>query len=427
MNGFTFTQDADDPAIFAAADRRRRRVMRGPARLLALLAVAAATRPRASRRLPIGSCPPIRISWWRTCGRRCPTTQLRELIARWRADPTADATSVALADALTSNARAALREPHVLRSRRSGARAAARRSRAPAPRCAACMRDPAVPPRFLGRRSAARRRCCARRRTTTTRALLRASVRLVRGDFAGARADCAQLAAGGGGAAAHRVRLPRRGAGRRRRARAGAGVARRPIRATRRAHDAATRAYLLATRAELRERADDLDRRHRRLPRGADARAARRFDPRRARRRARWRAAIPRDARELLDVDKPSLALLVRSAALCRRCATRDALRARAAAWLALEARARRCHPLPRSGDAGAGQRRCRARAGGGAPEFRGAEGTRRRAGAGARRARGARRRRLQHLRRVAARAPDIAIPSRKAFSTTRRAVRVCP
>ena len=125
VNGLTIQQDADDPAMFAAVDSGRRRVMRGPAGLLVVLFLSAVAAAAQAAAAPIDSCPPIRSSWSRTSGRRCPDPQLRELIARWRAASTDEAASVALAEAL---------------------------SRARAPRCA----SPCT--------SAARRRCSRRRR-----------------------------------------------------------------------------------------------------------------------------------------------------------------------------------------------------------------------------------------------------------------------
>ena len=95
-------------------------------------------------------------------------------------------------------------------------------------------------------------------------------------------------------------------------------------------------AYLLATRAELRERGSDLN--------GAilDYAEALKLAPRDDSIRAALADALAArgdvgDARELLAVDKPSLALMVRSAALSEG-ARRASLSARAMAWLALEA-----------------------------------------------------------------------------------------
>jgi tetratricopeptide (TPR) repeat protein len=160
-------------------------------------------------------------------------------------------------------------------------------------------------------------------------------VRLVRGDFAGARADCAQLAAAGGAGAAPGFTCLAQavaGGGDLDRARElldsvpedPAGL------------DPAMRAYLLATRAELRERS-----------RGAptaigDYREALALAPdedsiRAALADALAAAGKPAEARQVLAVDKPGLPLLVRSAALFDG-ARRAELTARAGAWLELEA-----------------------------------------------------------------------------------------
>lgn len=165
--------------------------------------------------------------------------------------------------------------------------------------------------------------------------LLRASVRLVRGDFPGARADCARLAAAGGdGATPGFTCLAEAlaGSGGLERARAllailpDDGDAMRP----------ATPAYLLATRAELRERSHD------NAGAIADYREALGLAPHDDAIRAAladvlvaWGRAA--EARRLLAVDKPSLGLLVRSAALFEG-ARRTGLAARARAWLELEA-----------------------------------------------------------------------------------------
>jgi Flp pilus assembly protein TadD len=165
--------------------------------------------------------------------------------------------------------------------------------------------------------------------------LLRASVRLVRGEFSGARADCAQLAVGtGSGAILGFACLAE--------ALAGEGNLDRALALLHSASaqsvdaNALTHAYLLATRAELRERSSD--------PNGAilDYCDAVKLAPHDDSIRAALADALAvrgddGDARDLLAVDKPSLALLVRSAALSEG-AQRASLTARAAAWLALEA-----------------------------------------------------------------------------------------
>ena len=165
--------------------------------------------------------------------------------------------------------------------------------------------------------------------------LLRASVRLVRGEFAGARSDCAQLAVSAGsgvtlGFACLAEALAGEGSLERALALLESAPAQ-PVDADSLAH-----AYLLATRAELRERSRDLN--------GAilDYTEALKLAPRDDSIRAALADALAArgdagDARDLLAIDKPSLALLVRSAALSEG-ARRASLSARATAWLALEA-----------------------------------------------------------------------------------------
>ena len=102
------------------------------------------------------------------------------------------------------------------------------------------------------------------------------------------------------------------------------------------AHDGAIRAYWLTVRGELHERANQLDRAI------ADYSAALTLQPANDAIRATLADALvargePHEARELLDVERPGLALLVRRAA-CARGAERAKLRAQAAAWLELEA-----------------------------------------------------------------------------------------
>ena len=161
--------------------------------------------------------------------------------------------------------------------------------------------------------------------------LRRGSLRLTRGDFAGARADCARLAlARGPSATAGLACLAEAlaGSGELARARvlldAMAGDASVP--------DPAARAYLLATRAELSERAGDLA--------GAidSYQQALRFAPQddsiRAALSDLWRLRGDTRAGAPLIVESPSLALLVRQAALSR---AGDPVRSRAHDWLQLE------------------------------------------------------------------------------------------
>jgi Flp pilus assembly protein TadD len=163
--------------------------------------------------------------------------------------------------------------------------------------------------------------------------VLRASIRLVRGDFAGARGDCAQLAARGGGGRVGIACLAEAlaGGGQLARARAllDSGFAASAN------DDPAATAYLLATRAELRERAGDLDgaiadySSALTLATGDDSIRAALSDALAAR-------GDVHEARELLAIEKPSLALLVRSAMVSQD-SQRAGLVRRVREWLALE------------------------------------------------------------------------------------------
>jgi hypothetical protein len=165
--------------------------------------------------------------------------------------------------------------------------------------------------------------------------LRRATLRLTRGDFAGARADCARLVSAGAGLASAGYACLAE-------ALAGGGQLKdalallESVGAPARVTDAAAGAYLLATRAGLRERAGDL------AGAAADYREAAGRAPRDESIRAAWSdvsllSGNPVAAREPLDVPNPGLALLVRQVALARG-AERAALERRAREWLALEA-----------------------------------------------------------------------------------------
>jgi hypothetical protein len=159
-------------------------------------------------------------------------------------------------------------------------------------------------------------------------------VRLVRGDFGGARADCARLVAGGGGESALGLAcLAESYAGSGQFEQALALLAAYPVDDG--SLQAAARAYLLAVRGELRERSLDLP--------GAieDYRRALALAPRDDSIRASLAdALVARGERTaasaVLEVERPSLALQVRQA-LAADGAARTALAARAAGWLALE------------------------------------------------------------------------------------------
>ncbi|HEV7605758.1 MAG TPA: hypothetical protein VGO61_00330 [Steroidobacteraceae bacterium] len=304
--------------------------MRGTARLLALLAVAAATQVAAASDRFVPADPDFVIANVRQA---MPDEQLRGLLAAWHSNPEAEAESVALGAAFIERARAQ-REPRYFgraeavlapRAMKAGAGAALRRLYAQvlqyrhAFAAAEALLDTILneAPHDLDAQ------------------LLRASIRLVRGNFAGARGDCAQLAAGGGnGAQLGFVCLAEALAGGGQFARAQALLDN--ASAEQANAEPRTHAYLLATRAELRERARDLD--------GAiaDYRAALTLAPQDDSIRAALADTLAahgdaHDAQELLAVDKPSLALLVRSAALAHG-ERRAEFSTRAAAWLDLEA-----------------------------------------------------------------------------------------
>ena len=303
--------------------------MRGPAGLLALLAVAAATGVAAAADRFIPTDPGFVVANVRQAQ---PDERLRELLLAWRANPTS-ARGVALATAYIERARNA-REPAFFGRAEAvlaplvakpGANASLRRLYA---EVLQYRHD------FRG----AERLLDAVLRETPhdpDSRLLRASVRLVRGEFAGARADCAQLVvAAGNGATLGFACLAEALAGEGNLDRALALLDSAPAQPAE--PDALAHAYLLATRAELRERAHDLN--------GAilDYCEGLKLAPRDDAIRASLADALAArgdtsDAREVLAVEKPSLALLVRSAALAEG-ARRASLSARATAWLELEA-----------------------------------------------------------------------------------------
>ena len=187
-----------------------------------------------------------------------PDEELRALLAAWRSAPESDSRPVSRSPRPYIARARALREPRYFGRAEAVLAPLAIEAGRRAPRCAACMRRCCN----IATTSPPPKRCS----TTVLREaphdddarLLRASVRLVRGDFAGARGDCAQLAAGGGSCA-------RIGFACLAEALAGSGqLERGPGLAGQHADGSETRiritrAYLLATRAELRERSRDLD------------------------------------------------------------------------------------------------------------------------------------------------------------------------
>jgi Flp pilus assembly protein TadD len=303
--------------------------MRRPARLLMVLAVAAATGVAAAADRFVPADPHFVVANVRQAQ---PDERLRELLLAWRANP-ASSESVALATAYIDRARS-LREPAFFGraeavlaplAHQPGASGSVRRLYA---EVLQYRHD------FAGAESLLDALVREVPHDPDAR-LLRASVRLVRGEFAGARADCAQLAVtAGSGATLGFACLAEALAGGGNLDRALALLNSRP--AQHADADSLARAYLLATRAELRERNRD--------PNGAilDYCEALKLAPRDDSIRAALADALAArgdvtDARDLLAIDKPSLALLVRSAGLSEG-ARRANLSARASEWLALEA-----------------------------------------------------------------------------------------
>jgi len=308
--------------------------MRGPARLVAVLALAAATHAQGAVAAAAERFVPADPGFVVANVRQVlPDDELQPLLAAWRADRHAEPESVALASAFIERART-LREPMYY-----GRAEAVLAPLVAKPASSATVR------RLYAQLLQHRHDFIAAEVVLDTvlrdsphddeARLLRASVRLVRGDFSGARGDCTQIAAGGGDAAAPGFACFAQ-------ALAGGGYLERgkgvldalPTGAG--DHDASTLAYLLATRAELRERGRDLA--------GAllDYREALKLTPGDDSIRAAFADALAASgntsgARDLLAIEKPSLALLVRSAALLEG-AQRTAIVARADSWIALEA-----------------------------------------------------------------------------------------
>lgn len=160
----------------------------------------------------------------------------------------------------------------------------------------------------------------------------RASIRLVRGNFGGARTDCAHLVATHGASAMIGIAcLAESLAGTGDLVRARSLLAATPVAQG----DARMRAYLLTVRAELAERARDFD------AAVADYRKALALDPRSdSTRAALVDLLLARGervaARLVLEVDRPGLALLLRQA-LAAEGSQRATLSARVRDWLVLE------------------------------------------------------------------------------------------
>jgi thioredoxin-like negative regulator of GroEL/1,2-phenylacetyl-CoA epoxidase PaaB subunit len=304
--------------------------MRGPAGIwvaLFLSAVAAAAQAAAADRF-VPADPHFVVA---NVQAALPDPQLRELIARWRLHSADEAAVVALAEAFLERAQR-LREPMYIGRAEGVLAKAARRPAA----SSTAQRLYAQTLQYRHDFSAAEGVLDGALRAAPHDAAARAqraSLRLVRGDFAGARADCARLLRGATGQAIALACLAQVQASSDRLAQAQSMLAAWPAPP---AHDGALRAYWLTVRGELHERANQLDRAI------ADYGAALTLQPANDAIRATLADALvargePHEARELLDVERPGLALLVRRAA-CARGAERAKLRAQAAAWLALEA-----------------------------------------------------------------------------------------
>jgi tetratricopeptide (TPR) repeat protein len=263
-----------------------------------------------------------------------PDARLRGLIADWRADP-GDATAATLASAFLERAHT-LREPMYVG--RAEAVLAPLEKRAGA--SADIHRLYARTLQFRHDFAAAEVRLDAILENTPydiAARTQRASVRLVRGDFGGARADCARLLGGGANQMIALACLAEALAGSGQLDRAQALFAAYPLdpRALDPAGAPGTRAYFLTVRGEIHERAQQLDRAI------VDYGAALELAPADDSVRAALADALiahgeSRDADELLSVDRPSLALLVRRAA-CLQGAEFQRVSAQATAMLELE------------------------------------------------------------------------------------------
>jgi tetratricopeptide (TPR) repeat protein len=299
-----------------------------PARLSRMvLAVAAATQVAAAADRFVPSDPAFVVADLRDSR---PDEELRGLLADWRVSP-GPSTAQALAEAFIARARSA-REPRYVGRAESLLATQASRPGAPPSLRRLYARTLQYRHEFAGAIVILDSLLREDRRDADAR-LARASLRLTRGDFDAARSDCAHLAVLGGAHSTAGVACLAQalaGSGELQRARALLEAAPAPG-----AADAASRAYLLGTRAELAERAGDLSRAI------ADYQDALRLEPQDdAIRAALADALVERGdratARRLLAIEKPGLALLVRSVDLEGGDA-RHALAGRAREWLELE------------------------------------------------------------------------------------------
>jgi thioredoxin-like negative regulator of GroEL len=298
----------------------------GPARVAALLAlVAAMNAPGAVAAASDRFIPKDPAFVVANVARFVPDDELRPMLEAWQADRHSSVTAVALANAFIERARN-LREPAYFG-----------RAEAVLAPLIELPHSGSAPRRLYATVLQFRHEFAAAEemldgillqdsRDVSARTL-RASVRLVRGDFAGARGDCAQLAGGGEiqiGLACLAEAL------------AGSGDLERALGVLASVSSAESDSgYVLAVRAELRERAGDDE--------GAiaDYRAALAAAPGDDSIRAALAdllSALGRFAQalEILDVERPSLALVVRQA-IAAPAGRRGGFETRADEWLSLE------------------------------------------------------------------------------------------
>ncbi len=293
---------------------------------LPLMAMAAATPVAAAAGRFVPTSPDFVVA---NITQSLPDESLRELLARWRAAPDLEENVVALAEAFIERARSR-REPRYF-----GRAEALLAAKAAAPGAGSDVRRLyAETLQFRHAFAPAEAILDALLREQPHDAdtrLRRGSLRLTRGDFAGARSDCAQLALARGAAAPAGMACLAEalaGGGELERARILLDSMARDSAAI----DAAARAYLLATRAELWERAGN-------LPAAIDSySSASQLAPQDDSIRAALADALALQrspgAAAPLAVENPSLALLVRQAALA---GDGDSSRRRAHDWLQLE------------------------------------------------------------------------------------------
>jgi predicted Zn-dependent protease len=259
-----------------------------------------------------------------------PDDELRPLLAAWRAAPAAELPAVALATAYLERARN-LQEPRYFG--RAEAVLAPVATQPAAGTASRRLYAEVLQFRhdFAGATALLDRLLRDNPRDTDAR-MRRAALRLTRGDFAGARADCAQLAASPGDmTAAGFACLAQSLAGTGDLDRANALLQALPGMPV----EPAAQAYLLATRAELAERSG------RESQAIADYCRALQLRPGDTAVRAALADLLVQqgeagDAAAVLAVDRPNIALLVRSVALARGM-QREALLKRAHDWMRIE------------------------------------------------------------------------------------------